>query len=277
MGNKPDLVDQAALAERLGVPPTTASRWFRRAILPPPDLRVGSTDLWMWETVRDWAGKRSRSLRKPKPRRTAIPVEIVDLSALARRLGVPGRTAASWHRRGLLPEPDYRWETTDGWLWDTIDRWARSNAGRVPGLFRSGDRATASPRDPDGPRLSVFDDDVPARPAESPVPPSRPVTTAAPAKPSPAAAAGPTGPPPPSAPPRPGKSPVPTSQPATVEGPAKTPPAASIGPIRAVARPVTVVAEPARPRSADPIGDIERIHRYFAGVAESLRTVQQEA
>lgn len=229
-GQKPDLVDQAAIAERLGVGTSTVSRWFRRSVLPPPDLRVGTTDLWFWEAVHKWAGQRSRSIwfRKTRTRRT--PPDVVDLVELASRLGVSSRTAATWQRSELLPKPDYEWETTQAWLWTTIERWSVRGAGRIPGLFRPDEPAPVpSVREPSGPRLSGR---VGSDTAEAP--------SASTARSSAAGDDGGT----------------------VVIRPVATP---KPGATRIEAADVA----PARERSADPIGDIDRIQKYFAAMAET--------
>lgn len=132
----PDLVDRAAVAERLGVRASTVSRWYRRSMLPQPDLRIGSEDVWLWKTVHDWSGSRGRSIPALRlPDRDRVP-DVVDVAEIARRLRVTGRTAAAWHRSGLMPEPDYRLASTDAWLWENIEKWARASVGRTPGLAR---------------------------------------------------------------------------------------------------------------------------------------------
>ncbi len=153
---KPDLVDRAALAARLGVSDATVSRWFRRSILPPRDLRVGAQDVWLWATVYEWAGERSRSIASFRSQDHFQLPDVVDLAEIVDRLKVPGRTAAIWLRSGLLPAPDYRWDTTDAWLWETIERWALMMAGRIPGLARPRDlpRPTRT-KEPSGPHLRL--------------------------------------------------------------------------------------------------------------------------
>jgi hypothetical protein len=112
-GRKPDLVDRAALAERLGVNASTVSRWQRRTVLPNPDVVLDGTDLWLWETVREWARHRSR-FRKQQPATPVDVAEIIHAGEFADRLGVDARTVEIWGAKGSLPEPDYRWEAVDG-------------------------------------------------------------------------------------------------------------------------------------------------------------------
>ncbi|MBT8215822.1 MAG: hypothetical protein HKN74_04745 [Acidimicrobiia bacterium] len=150
-GSKPDLVGRAEMAERLGVGVSTIDRWQRRSILPEPDLRFGPQDVWLWDTVREWAKHKSRFRRK----RQAVEVpDVVDLDGLAVRLGVDDRTIEQWQRRRFLPEPDYRWESADGWLWANVQRWARTS---LAGSHES--RGIPEPavrtQTPSGPRLAV--------------------------------------------------------------------------------------------------------------------------
>lgn len=157
-GSKPDLIGRAEMAERLGVGASTIDRWQRRSILPDPDLRLGSQDVWLWDTVRDWAKHKSRFRRK----RQIIDIpDVVDLDDLAVRLGVDDRTIEQWQRRRFLPEPDYRWEKVDGWLWQNVQRWARASlAGSQDGRGQS--EATGRTRQPSGPALKVA---IPVTPA----------------------------------------------------------------------------------------------------------------
>lgn len=118
-------------------------------MLPAPDLFLGEEPFWLWATVHEWAGEPSRSIRLRKPHKRALTADIVDLAGVADRLGVTVRSAAMWERSDLLPEPDYQWEKTRAWLWETIELWTRKKAGRIPGLMRprldAVDPATAQP------------------------------------------------------------------------------------------------------------------------------------
>ncbi len=210
-GEKPDLVGRAELAERLGVNASTMSRWHRRSILPDPDLVLDGQELWLWDTVREWTRHRFTQRRAVS---VAVP-DIVALADLADRLGMDGRTIDLWHKSGFLPEPDYRWESTEGWLWETIDRWSHSGlSGRTPWLNPPDVTAPTHPSQPDGPKLRI---------AESPASLQVAVSAAGPEPPS--------------------------------------------GSVAAV--PVTPVREPSR----DPIGELERLHRYFAEMAATYRAV----
>lgn len=200
-GSKPDLIGRSAMAERLGVGAATIDRWQRRSILPDPDLRFANQDVWLWDTIRDWAKHRSRFRRK----RSTIEVpDVVDVGDIAVRLGVDDRTIEQWRRRQFLPDPDYRWENADGWLWSNVQRWARTALSGSHESLRLPE-ATVRTRRPSGPALSI----------------ATPVT------------------------------------PATGHGGA--------------VREVETVAPAPFGNGRDPIGELDRIERYFASMAESFR------
>jgi hypothetical protein len=163
-------------------------------VLPDPDLRVGGHELWLWETVREWGKQRSRFSRRGV---TAVSTpDIVDAVGIADRLGIETRTLDNWLRTGAFPRPDYRWDTTDAWLWETVDEWSETRLAQVPRVAPSGEAS--------GPSLN------------------RGVSSAPPVETKPT-------PPPPS---------------------------------------TEVTIAPPRPR--DPVGDLDRIQRYFSEVARSL-------
>ena len=161
-GSKPDLIGRAEMAERLGVGASTIDRWQRRSILPEPDLRFGSQDVWLWETVRDWAKHKSRFRRK---RQIVDIPDVVDLDDLAVRLGVDDRTIEQWQRRRFLPEPDYRWEKADGWLWHNVQRWARASLAGSQDL-RGLPETSVRTRQPSGPALKVAVPVTPVMPTD---------------------------------------------------------------------------------------------------------------
>ncbi|MDH3538752.1 MAG: hypothetical protein OEP52_02055 [Acidimicrobiia bacterium] len=211
-GRKPDLVDRAALAKRLEVSASTVWRWQRRRVLPKPDVVLDGTELWLWDTMREWARHPGR-LRKRQQAAPAEVAEIIHAGELAERLGVDTRTVAVWQARGSLPKPDYRWDGIDGWLGETIDEWAKTRLwGRTAGA--------ASPAESAPPEVPAASPQLRVTAAVSaflgPLKPIRPVQ----------------------------------EQPA--------PPAAV---------PVTRT----RKRSDDPVGDLDRLQRYFADLARTLR------
>ena len=136
--------------------------------------------MWLWDTIQEWAKKRS-TFRKG--RRTIQLPEIVDIETLATRLGIETRLAETWQKNGFLPEPDYRWEQADGWLWQTIQAWERTPAaGRVGGR----DSLPSPPprrHNPSGPRLRPATPSEPAGDGKEGAPPA-PATEAAPPPPS---------------------------------------------------------------------------------------------
>ena len=149
-GGKPDLVDRAGLAERLGVSGSTMNRWYRRSVLPEPDIRLGAQEVWLWDTIREWAKERSRFHTRERHRQAP---DVVDLHALAQRLDLDPGVAEAWHQDGRLPEPDYRWEKADGWLWGTIVEWERSE-GHVRTAAAMAIGSGNSPASPNRPRLA---------------------------------------------------------------------------------------------------------------------------
>lgn len=57
-------------------------------------------------------------------------MELVDLQAIADRLGVPKNTVNVWRYRKLLPAPDVELALGPVWYWPTIETWARET-GRL--------------------------------------------------------------------------------------------------------------------------------------------------
>lgn len=62
------------------------------------------------------------------------PVQYLALSDFAARVGITSNTAASYGRKGLLPEPDaltgLGQRATRGWLPETVDAWQANRAGQ---------------------------------------------------------------------------------------------------------------------------------------------------
>jgi len=190
------------------------SRWLRRTVLPTPDVILDGHELWLWDTVREWARHRSR-FRKPQPASPVVVADVLHAGELAARLGVDARTVEIWRARDQLPEPDYRWEALDGWLGETIDHWAQTAlSGRLRTVEYSAAATSARrPETPSGPKLRIT---AAVAATLEPLAPSRPVQN-------------------PGAPP--------------------------------AAVPVT----PTRKLSQDPVGDLDRLQRYFADMARGLR------
>ncbi len=59
---KPDVVDSAEVARRLGVKPTTVHVWTQRESVgfPEPDWLIGGRPAWRWSVVERWARKTGR-------------------------------------------------------------------------------------------------------------------------------------------------------------------------------------------------------------------------
>jgi hypothetical protein len=56
--------------------------------------------------------------------------EIVDITEIATRLGVPKNTVNVWRTRGVLPDPDLDLTVGPVWYWSTIEKWAKAT-GRL--------------------------------------------------------------------------------------------------------------------------------------------------
>ncbi len=59
---KPDVVDAAEVARRLGVKPKTVTIWTQRENVgfPEPDWIIGGRPAWRWSVVERWARKTGR-------------------------------------------------------------------------------------------------------------------------------------------------------------------------------------------------------------------------
>ena len=131
----PDLVDEADIAARLGANRRDLGRMRRRGVLPEPILHFKGHDIWSWEAIKSWAGRSGRSLRPPAAAGPTI-LDVVGVDDIASRLGVQPRIAANWHATGALPDPDYRWEAGDAWMWDTIEVWTHGRGRVVSSIVR---------------------------------------------------------------------------------------------------------------------------------------------
>ncbi len=142
----PDLVDEADIAARLRAKRRDLGRMRRRGVLPEPTLRFKGHDIWSWEAIESWARRSRRSLRRPA---AEFPfVDLVGVDDIASRFGVLPRIAANWHATRALPDPDYRWEVGDAWMWDTIERWTTHGQGRAvsPIVRRRSESVRVQPR-----------------------------------------------------------------------------------------------------------------------------------
>jgi len=127
----PDLVDLEQLTDRLSMEPGIIHTMRKRRLLPEPHLHVGSQELWWWPNVSLRSRQRGRSIGQPHRQDVMPDVDLVDVSEIAKRLGVPVRYLRFWASSGKLPEPDYHWSRTRAWLWETIDTWADGRGRRL--------------------------------------------------------------------------------------------------------------------------------------------------
>ncbi len=124
----PDLVDQVEIASRLYVSLAWVVRMRKLRILPTPDLRFEGHDLWLWDQLETWARLPGRTLQEV-PRQTRLPtIDLVSQADIARRMQVKLRMVAYWQQTRYFPIPNYRFTFGDAWLWDTIERWTRTNS-----------------------------------------------------------------------------------------------------------------------------------------------------
>ena len=117
----------------------------RRDVLPEPTLYFEGHRIWLWETIESWVGRSGRGL--PRPAAEPALIDLVGVGDIASRLEVEPRLVANWHVTGALPNPDYRWEAGDTWLWDTIERWARGRGRATSKIVRRrNERVRVQPR-----------------------------------------------------------------------------------------------------------------------------------
>ncbi len=62
---------------------------------------------------------------------------LLDVRALATRLGVATETIARYRHRGTLPPPDQMLGRSPGWREETIDAWIPTRPGRGRRAFKS--------------------------------------------------------------------------------------------------------------------------------------------
>jgi hypothetical protein len=60
---------------------------------------------------------------------TAVAFELVDINAVAVRLGVSNVTVRKWRTKGAMPAPDFEL-ANPVWRWSTIRTWA-IETGRI--------------------------------------------------------------------------------------------------------------------------------------------------
>ncbi len=68
-----------------------------------------------------------------------VPLDVVGVKEIARRLNVRPQTAAAWKHRKLLPDPEGYVSGAPCWRWSRIETWA-ADTGRIgprmPGRVR---------------------------------------------------------------------------------------------------------------------------------------------
>ena len=105
------VISRADMAAR-GVPPATASTWYRdRARTGHPEKagRIGRTDYWYEDEWTAWhqAHQQAKTGSLTQVDRTGDPDDLVDAAEAARMMGYSGRNVIHANRRlGYFPEPD---------------------------------------------------------------------------------------------------------------------------------------------------------------------------
>jgi hypothetical protein len=62
----PELWDVAAVADYLGVKPSTVTAYLARRQMPEPDYRLGGAPVWLAETIVKWHRNRPSQQEHPK-------------------------------------------------------------------------------------------------------------------------------------------------------------------------------------------------------------------
>ena len=140
-----DLVDEIEIAVRLGASRQSIGRMRRREILPRPTLLFEGHGIWLWETIKAWAGQPGRGLFESDDNPPSI--DLVPVGEIAMRLDLGPRIVSNWYTSRVLPPADYQWEIGDAWLWATIEHW-RAGPGRLTSLIlrRQHDPISVEPR-----------------------------------------------------------------------------------------------------------------------------------
>jgi hypothetical protein len=141
------VISRAGMAAR-GVPPATASTWYRdrdRTGHPEKAGRVGRTDYWYEDEWVAWyeAHQRGKTDSLTQVDRRGDPDDLVDAAEAARMLRYAGRDVIHANRRlGYFPEPDAYRPASRGRsapLWKRSTVWAAADSrpglggGRKPG------------------------------------------------------------------------------------------------------------------------------------------------
>ena len=127
---RPDFVDLEQMTSRLATTTAAIARLRKRRRFPEPDRHFRTQELWWWPHVALWARQRGGSIRQERPRDVVPVVDLVGLSEIAQRLGVPVKVLQYWLGSGRFPAPDYRWSTTSAWIWESVEAWTGSQNRR---------------------------------------------------------------------------------------------------------------------------------------------------
>jgi hypothetical protein len=156
------VISRADMAAR-GVPPSTASTWYRdRAATGHPEKagRIGRTDYWYEDEWTSWhqAHQQGKVDSLTQVDREGDPDDLVDAAEAARMLRYASRDVIHANRRlGYFPEPDAygparRGRSAPLWrrstVWAMADRRPGMGGGRLPGPAKphpyAGDERMAS-------------------------------------------------------------------------------------------------------------------------------------
>jgi hypothetical protein len=140
-------ISRADMAAR-GVPPSTASTWYRdrpRTGHPEKAGRIGRTDYWYEDEWTAWhqAHLRGKTESLTRVDREGDPDDLVNAAEAARMLRYAGRDVIHANRRlGYFPAPDAYGPSARGrpaplWkrstVWAAADRRPGAGGGRTPG------------------------------------------------------------------------------------------------------------------------------------------------
>ena len=85
-----------------------------------------------------------RSTPSPGTQRDAVTA-VLDIAAVAARIGATPATVRSYRTRGYLPAPDVILGQSPGWLPETVEAWIAGRPGKGAGAGRPPGRTKAAP------------------------------------------------------------------------------------------------------------------------------------